>query len=247
MSDIVPGPPSPRDFVSEQHHDSPTSNIAEAEIETETPEVQKRNLQAGESNAAPFDVKALTDRTLHFLATASNETLGACLAGLGAGTYIILGRVGLVLIGVVGGVVLHATWEGHHGDSKEKSAEVRRRELGAEIAHRVLDWRNAATLENAKEEDDSKFNLKLYSGMKLDYSDFKPETAAALTELTDAVIRDYVKYVLGILSSHLSNTMQVVVLARFAHRRTVSQLVPPDPHCLHALRFYPPLTQATRR
>ncbi|OAL01191.1 hypothetical protein IQ06DRAFT_376770 [Phaeosphaeriaceae sp. SRC1lsM3a] len=151
-------------------------------------------------NAPSLDVKALTDRTLHFLATASNETLGACLVGLGAGTYLILGRVGLVLIGVVGGVVLHATWEGNSNngndsEGKGKSNDSRRRELGVDVAHRVLDWRDTRTQEKGAREDDSAdFSLKLYSGKPLDYSEFKPETAAALTELTDAVIRDYVKW-----------------------------------------------------
>ena len=199
----------------------------------------------------PFDVKALTDRALHFLATASNETLGACLVGLGAGTYLILGRVGLVLIGVVGGVVLHATWEGQpeSGEGaalKGKSSDARKRELGAHVANRILDWRNTA---GTHDEDtaSSDLSLKLYSGKSLDYSEFKPETAAALTELTDAVLRDYVKYVLGIFYADISNARQMVVLAHSARRRCIPQLVPPDPHCLHALCLCTPLPQATCR
>jgi hypothetical protein len=206
--------------------------------------------KANEAYAAPLDLKALTDRTLHFLATASNETLGACLAGLGAGTYLILGRVGLVLIGVVGGVVLHATWEGHHGDSlgaPGKSAEARRRELGADIAQRVLDWRGSRTHDKDEQDGSYDINVQLYSGKKLDYSDFKPETAAALTELTDAVIRDYVKYVLRAVPRYFSNTPQVVVLSRTAYRRDVPQLVPPNPHRFCALRIFTSLPQATRR
>jgi hypothetical protein len=187
MSDAVHAPPSSHDSaIEEQLHDSPPDSTA----------VTRNDIKSDSSGPA-FDLKVLTDRTLHFLATASNETLGACLAGLGAGTYLILGRVGLVFIGVVGGVVLHATWEGHNSDNKEtggKSAEARRRELGADIAHRVLDWRNTRTQEKDNGEDNSSdLNVLLYSGKQLDYSDFKPETAAALTELTDAVIRDYVK------------------------------------------------------
>lgn len=151
------------------------------------------------SNSPAVDVKVLTDRALHFLATASNETIGACLVGLGASTYLVLGRVGLLLIGVVGGVVLHATWEGHtHGDSdsKAQNQEARKRELGVDIASRVLNWRDSAA--HGKENDqneESRMDVKLYAGKELDYSEFRPETAAALTELTDAVIRDYVKYV----------------------------------------------------
>ncbi|KAF2846767.1 hypothetical protein T440DRAFT_482359 [Plenodomus tracheiphilus IPT5] len=189
MSDPLVAPPSERDPIVERHHDSPTKSPADFEAAHKTVD-----------STPAVDVKALTDRALHFLATASNETLGACLVGLGAGTYLILGRVGLVLIGVVGGVVLHATWEGHsqHGASKEtqgKGAEARRRELGVDIAHRVLDWRTKhAQGAGSHERNASSLSLKLYSGTKLDYSDFKPETAAALTELTDAVIRDYVKW-----------------------------------------------------
>ncbi|KAF2259463.1 hypothetical protein CC78DRAFT_562631 [Lojkania enalia] len=149
------------------------------------------------NNTLPLDVKTLTDRALKFLATASNEALGACLVGLGAATYLVLGRVGLLLIGVAGGVVLHATWEGHTGGdaSTAPTQESRKRELGVEIVHRVLDWRNETVKgqENGQE-NESNTDVMLYSGKELNFSDFRPDTAAALTELTDAVIRDYVKW-----------------------------------------------------
>lgn len=138
----------------------------------------------------------LSDRALHFISTASNETLGACLVGLGASTYLVLGRVGLVLIGVVGGVVLHATWEGGPGEADKADAqekERKKRELGLEVASRVLRWRN----EKGTDGEDSEKNdhsLALIAGKKLDYSAFQPETAAALGIFTDAVIGDYVKY-----------------------------------------------------
>ncbi|KAF2028266.1 hypothetical protein EK21DRAFT_70158 [Setomelanomma holmii] len=188
MTDAAQAPPNPRDAALDTSHDAPTTASAES-LEP----------QKATSNAPSVDVKALTDRALHFLAAASNETLGACLVGLSAGTYLILGRVGLVLIGVVGGVVLHATWEGNaqgdDGEKKGKSNDTRRRELGVDVAHRVLDWRDKRTQEKGAHGDDtSDLSLKLYSGKPLDFSEFQPETAAALTELTDAVIRDYVKW-----------------------------------------------------
>ena len=68
--------------------------------------------QRGDSRKA----QDLTSYALNFLSNASNETLGACFVGLGATTYLVLGRIGLVLIGVVGGVVLHATWDGDATD-----------------------------------------------------------------------------------------------------------------------------------
>ena len=205
-----------------------------------------------EEQAVTFDVKAFTDRTLHFLATASNETLGACLVGLGAGTYLILGRVGLVLIGVVGGVVLHATWEGQSqsgedAEQKGKSREARKRELGAHVAHRILDWRDNRIKGNTEHADGSDPSLKLYLGKNLDYSEFKPQTAAALAELTDAVIRDYVKYVLDTLLTIVSNVIQMVVFAHSACRRCFSKLVSPNAHCFHDLHISTPSPQATRR
>ncbi|KAF2495121.1 hypothetical protein BU16DRAFT_581872 [Lophium mytilinum] len=145
---------------------------------------------------AQTTAQALTNRALHFLATASNESLGACLVGLGATTYLVLGRVGLVLIGVVGGVVLHATWENQsNGKEGARDHDARRRETGLDVVHRVLKWRGAAAESKEKgTEDDSGTDIKLYSGKNLDYSDFKPQTALALTEFTDAVVRDYVKW-----------------------------------------------------
>ncbi|KAH3962305.1 hypothetical protein HBI81_191310 [Parastagonospora nodorum] len=190
MTDAALAPPTPRDSDPENLGDIPDIRSAEA-----------KDVQKDAQKAPSLDVKALTDRTLQFLATASNETLGACLVGLSAGTYLILGRVGLVLIGVVGGVVLHATWEGnaHSGEGSEqqgKNPDTRRRELAVDVAHRILDWRdsNRGQEKSSREDDNSDLSLKLYSGKPLDYSEFKPETAAALTELTDAVIRDYVKW-----------------------------------------------------
>ena len=185
------------------HPNEKTAEILPAETVEES-HVQK---DPHVSPSAPaVDLAALTDRALHFLATASNETLGACLVGLSAGTYLVLGRVGLLLIGVVGGVVLHAQWEGHArggSDSSTQNPEARKRELAVDVAHRVLDWRGAASSKEKDDSDSSSIDVQLYAGKQLDYSSFKPETAAALTELTDAVIRDYVKYVQSLLQEHV--------------------------------------------
>ncbi|KAI6902088.1 hypothetical protein KC318_g7679 [Hortaea werneckii] len=149
---------------------------------------------SGNSTSFATSFQRFTDRALYFLSHASNETLGACLVGLGAGTYMILGRLGLVIIGVAGGVVLHATWEGVRGDDRDeetKSAErERRREAGVEVAKRVLDWKATSKDQDATMED-----VKVYAGQQqLDFSTFGPETAGALTTFTNAIIKDYVRY-----------------------------------------------------
>jgi len=198
-------------------------------------------------------VQALTDRALHFLATASNETLGACLVGLGVITYLVLGRIGLVLIGVVGGVVLHATWEGNtnnNGDDRARGEEVRRRETGLDVAHRVLDWRT--TVAQSKEGGlygDSSMDVKLCSGKNLDYAEFRPETASALNELTNAVIRDYVRYAFSLpesLDVWLMNS-QVVVFSNTPDRVILSIRLPSNINCVHPLSLCAPLSQKAGR
>ncbi|PVH95599.1 hypothetical protein DM02DRAFT_617804 [Periconia macrospinosa] len=214
MSDSIEPPASFREPSAET--DKPDATIPSSDSDPIPPKEQspEQDITSKEDKSAisqappPLDVKALTDRALTFLATASNETLGACLVGLGASTYLILGRVGLLLIGVVGGVVLHATWEGHgHGTQGHDAGQSvdRKREVGVDIARRVLDWRDKTEngndgdkeKEGADAKEDSDLAVKLFSGKELDYSEFRPETAAALTELTDAVIRDYVKWWYG--------------------------------------------------
>ena len=146
---------------------------------------------------ARTNVQNFTNRALEFLSTASNETLVGCLVGLSAVTYLVLGRVGLLLIGTVCGVVLHATWDESSQDAARNGATAieikRRREAGLDIIHRVLDWQQKK--EGSLTEDDGhEIDILLYAGKTLDFADFKPATGAALTGLVDAVIRDYVKY-----------------------------------------------------
>ena len=130
----------------------------------------------------------LTSHTLDWISNASNESLGACLLGLCAITYMILGRVGLVVIGIFGGVVLHATWEDaarDHTNDEAKELDVKRkREKSLDIVKRVLDWRGRAP-------DD---NETVQEGVEeVDFAGFRPETRTALEGLVDTIIKDYVK------------------------------------------------------
>jgi hypothetical protein len=141
----------------------------------------------------PTTLNALIDAALRFLSTATPGHLAACLALLATLTYAVLGRVGLLLIGAAGGVVLHATWDGatssslsQHGEGGA-AAERWRRDVGVEVARRALEWRDAMREEEGVEKVD------IVDGRVLGYAEFPPETAAALGELTDAVVRDYVK------------------------------------------------------
>ena len=144
-----------------------------------------------------IQARDLTTRALEFLSNASNETLGACLVGLGAVTWLVLGRVGLVLIGMVGGIVLHATWEeniGSNGNDEARALEARkRREKGLDIAARVLEWKERR--EGSPELDgapDAPVAVPLEKD--LDFAGFPSDTRKALTDLVDSIIRDYVKW-----------------------------------------------------
>ena len=149
------------------------------------------------SERIAIQARDLTTRVLEFLSNASNETLGACLIGLGAVTWLVLGRVGLVLIGVVGGVVLHATWEGDIGNNENDEARAlearKRREKGLDIAARILDWKERT--EGSRELDGVRdVPVAVPLDKELDFAGFPPDTKAALANLIDSIIRDYVKW-----------------------------------------------------
>ncbi|KAJ5503095.1 PX-associated sorting nexin 13 [Penicillium fimorum] len=143
--------------------------------------------------------KELIDATLNFLSTSTNETLIGVFALLGLVTYIILGRIGLLLIGVAVGVVLHASWEGSdivHADGASHAKNPnRRRELALEVSNRLLDWpKRAGASDIQGGGDGSVSTLEDMSSADLEYATFQPATAVALRTLTDAVVKDYVKY-----------------------------------------------------
>jgi hypothetical protein len=149
------------------------------------------DLKHGDAPAAPKEaaptpskpppatnLEDLTTRALRFLSTATPETIGGIAVGLAACTYLVLGKVGLVLIGVLGGIVLHATWEGRSPTAG--SNEDVRREKGLDIVKRLLDLRETRTIEEDEEEKEIVGNS---------FEGFQPETGAALNELVEAVIR----------------------------------------------------------
>ncbi|KAL8805622.1 MAG: hypothetical protein Q9200_005359 [Gallowayella weberi] len=168
----------------------------ESSEEQDTTDNLKSKVQSITADSS-VNTQEILDQVLKFLSTTSSETLGAILVGLGAVTYLILGRIGLVLIGIVGGIVLHATWEENGGrfHSKAEAAEARswkRREDELTILQRILNWKG----ENDGSGSDVNGGVDTLTSYPLDFSEFEPATGAALTALTDAVIRDYVKYML---------------------------------------------------
>lgn len=162
-----------------------------------TPSDQMRNDSMTERRISTTGlVQEVTNLILNFLSTSSNEKLASVFALLTIVTYIVLGRVGLLLIGVALGVILHASWEGAHGHGEEGLQLPRkRRELALEVSKRLLDWpkRVISTELDTQEIGNPVIAPEDLSAADLDFKAFRPATAAALRLLTDAVVKDYVK------------------------------------------------------
>lgn len=190
------------------HHQLDTANITSPDnlsiknkVAHEDGLDQDATTSTNATRSASDQLQILTDRALHFLSHASNETIGACLVGLGATTYLVLGRVGLLLIGIIGGVALHASWDAYGQSDKvaarEKERE-KRRELGLEVVQRIFAWKDEKSFDG---DDDiggdtaqESPQVRAVAKKKLDFTAFRPKTAVALGSFTDAIIRDYVKY-----------------------------------------------------
>lgn len=153
-----------------------------------------------ENTSVLVTAQALVSQALGFLSRANNDTIGACLAGLVAITYLVLGRVGLILIGIVVGVVLHATWEettNPQGDARDDTQETRKskKQQGFALLERILDWRERKTSESELDGDGvPRGSSSVLLSPDLRFLDFPASIGAALNALTEAVIREYVKY-----------------------------------------------------
>jgi len=136
------------------------------------------------------------DFALNFLSTSSNEKIVSVFALLAIIIYIVLGRVGLLLIGIALGVMLHASWEGAHGQGEEGlQLSKKRKELALEVSKRLLDRPKRLTSAeiDTQDNDDLVTAPEDLTATDLNYTTFRPATAAALRSLTDAVVKDYVK------------------------------------------------------
>ncbi|KAF7712879.1 Uncharacterized protein PECH_001853 [Penicillium ucsense] len=150
-----------------------------------------------------IDPQELIDRTLDFLASASNETLIGVLVALVCVIYAVFGRLGLLLIGMGAGVLLHASWEGSLSTGSSIGASTaprKRQELALEVSQRLLDWPRQASAEHltATVSKENKHAGVIaapedLTAADLEYATFRPATAAALRSFTDAVVTDYVK------------------------------------------------------
>lgn len=188
MDEAVASSPS-----SPSENGQPVQNFAPDDANTES----KTDLTAPPTAAT---ISSLSGQwILSFLETADDTVL---LGLLGASTlliYLILGRLGLLLIGVVSGFFFHDYWlgliaekgSGDEGGGIALYSSCRRRELGIEVASRLLDWKPQKVVLRADQERAEAATAAGGTAV-LDLSKFPPATAAALTELVDSMMNDYV-------------------------------------------------------
>ncbi|KAI1365726.1 PXA domain-containing protein [Xylaria arbuscula] len=130
----------------------------------------------------------IATKIFRFLSTATPPTLGAIAVALAAVTYVVLGRVGLLLIGAFGGVTSFVIWESQHPEV----ARAVRGEKRHAFLDQLLDNTYGDLGLKAQQEDEKDIATALQS-----FDDFQPETRDALHELVNAVIRDYVDWWYG--------------------------------------------------
>ncbi|KAK2802143.1 hypothetical protein FQN49_008900, partial [Arthroderma sp. PD_2] len=152
--------------------------------------VDQKNAATAPSNPT---TQSLIDQVSLFVAHADRITLISIAAGLVAVAYVLFGRLSLLLVGAIGGVVLHIWWEGHEsgidGDN-ETSAKRKRQELSLEVANRLT----TLYADRGPKFDVDGDPLHKLGDSVLDYSKLGPATGSALTAFTDSVIADYVNW-----------------------------------------------------
>ncbi|KAI5850601.1 PXA domain-containing protein [Tricharina praecox] len=156
-----------------------TGPSADEESKGATPEAPQHV-----ASPPPFAISLadITTKAVEFLSTASSEQLIAVSIGGVAVLYIVLGKLGLLFVGIVAGAVGHASLSLKHA---KKEGSVFSLDL-----HDWWDARKAAAGENEEEGN----GVVVTKTTRMDFSSLPPETAKAMEEFADAVVRDYVRW-----------------------------------------------------
>ncbi|KAL4980043.1 PXA domain-containing protein [Aspergillus desertorum] len=145
------------------------------------------------ANTVGAQLKQLFDSTLHFLSTCSDEKLLFVLVCLMGATYMILGRLGLLLIGTTLGIAIHASWESLDHNYPSEYPNIGRKQLSLSIVHKLLDRGGTHPLNaDLNTRDAGKTHHRVASGIDADISSLGPITAGALHSLIDAAMQKFV-------------------------------------------------------
>ncbi|KAI1826029.1 PXA domain-containing protein [Xylaria intraflava] len=123
-------------------------------------------------------------KILRYASGASPATLGA----IAVASYLVLGRLGSLLIGAIVGVTCWVIWESRHPEL----GRAVRGENAYEFLDRLFDHRYGDS--GLRPEQDEK---KDATAVAQSFEDFQPETRDALYDLVNAIVRDYVDWWYG--------------------------------------------------
>ena len=141
--------------------------------------IHHRDKQDAEPLLAPAPAQDTSTQVLQFFADAPDGVLGVCAIGAASVIYAIFGQVGLLAIGVVSGVLLHAYFVGVHGE----------KEPGVGQIGKALEGKGAQKIKSMVDVEDVEVDTP-----EVEFKDFRPETGAALDEIVARTIKDYVSY-----------------------------------------------------
>ncbi|PHH83142.1 hypothetical protein CDD82_3435 [Ophiocordyceps australis] len=169
---------------------SPTTPVSPKTLPPSAPAKQKRPHALDERHptipSAPTvdsPASVMATKALGFVATATPPSLLALGVALSAVVYAILGRLGLLVIGAVGGVVAFVSLEARNPEI----ARAVSREKGTHALDRIWLHLQSTRPDADPGPDDEQAAIRVLD-------DLRPETRDALASLVDAVIRDYVKW-----------------------------------------------------
>ena len=130
---------------------------------------------------------SIINEGISFISQCSSRSRVALACAFLAALHVFFGRLLFLIVGFVGGVILHAWWEESNScpDGEGKNAiKQTRRDLGLAVAQRLMNWEGAST---------THFHADAPSTSESDFSDLNPATATALDAIVDAVISGYVR------------------------------------------------------
>lgn len=200
--------------------------MSERESHLRNASLTPQSLGTSDESYAPLG--NVTKPLLRHLSNASNETAVATSIGLAILIYFVFGRLGLLLIGVVVGVVLHASWEVKESSSSARLRLQRRKQLkrtGLEVVDTLLHWRTEVN-ESSKEEAQTGHGNR-ETAHDIDSLKSLPKTADAVEQLKDAILQNYVTWGnLNLWIECSTNNLQFLVLASLPWRAQFSPRLP---------------------
>ncbi|PGH17973.1 hypothetical protein AJ80_04594 [Polytolypa hystricis UAMH7299] len=168
---------------------------------SESPQLESSCLPPPEKVSQPTDSvqskyaqpSSLTHDALRWVSRADYTTLVALCGAVFALSYLLFGQLSLLVVGLLGGSMLHALWEpfqeAGNGELRHEIAR-RKHELGIEVVSRLLARREHEDARSTLDES----HLAEPTNLEPTQATVRPAIAVALDALTDGIIREYVRW-----------------------------------------------------